>query len=71
MPICNSLPFQVPPYPSSPTSCSLSGTAAVGTATLPPRQALLSRVCFPQQPLVNEAGVTGHWLDNEFILQTH
>lgn len=71
MPVCTSLPFQFPSYPSSPRSCSPSSTAAVGAAALAPRQALLSRVCFSHQPLENEAGVTGHWLDNEFILQTH
>lgn len=68
VPLCLS---RFPPHPSSPTSCSPSDTAAVGAATLTPRQALLSRVCFLHQPLLNEAGVTDHWLDNEFILQTH
>lgn len=60
------------PIPHTQQARLLNDTDVAGTAALTPCKAPLSRVCFfLHQPLVNEARVTDHWLDNEFILQTH
>jgi len=72
MPVCKlSLSPGFLPIPYTQQAGSLNDTEVAGTAALAPRQAPLSGVCFSHQLLVNEARVTDHWLDNEFILQTH
>lgn len=62
MSICNSLPSQVPSYHPRYLWYSAAATAPAGSAF----QGL-----FFTPAMVDEAGVTGHWLDNEFILQPH
>lgn len=66
LPLQASSPFLIP----NKLACWMTPTWLAPQRSRPARHRFPEFV-FLHQPLVNEARVTDHWLDNEFILQTH